>query len=428
MTDTLIHIHHLTRVEGHGDIIVRIRNGSLEEVRFSVVEAPRFFEAFFRERDYREVTHLASRICGICAVSHRGAALKATEAAFDTEISDQSILLRRLAFHGEVLSSHILHVYFLAAPDYLGVPSLLHWAKKDRDTVLRAMRLKQTAYDLCKWVIGRHTHPVAMKVGGFPFVHNTQQLGPIRERLVASMADIRDTVSLFNSFSIPVFERETEYLSLSHPDQYAIYDGDIVSSDGNKIPPHRYKDLIQEYMVPYSTAKYARCNRSEYMVGALARVNNNFEQLSPFAREAADLAGLKVPCFNPFMNTTAQIVECAHCLEDSIQIIDRLLETGIRIEDEQTKITPCAGAGVGAVEAPRGILFHEYEYDEKGICVSANLMIPTGQNLGNLEADMRAFTPGILHRKEASISHALEMLVRAYDPCISCSTHVVRLK
>jgi coenzyme F420-reducing hydrogenase alpha subunit len=181
-------------------------------------------------------------------------------------------------------------------------------------------------------------------------------------------------------------------------------------------------------MVPYSTAKYARCNRSEYMVGALARVNNNFEQLSPFAREAADLAGLTVPCFNPFMNTTAQIVECAHCLEDSIQIIDRLLETGIRIEDEQTKITPCAGAGVGAVEAPRGILFHEYEYDEKGICVSANLMIPTGQNLGNLEADMRAFTPGILHRKEAAISHALEMLVRAYDPCISCSTHVVRLK
>jgi sulfhydrogenase subunit alpha len=428
MTDTRIHIHHLTRVEGHGDITVRIRNGSLEEVRFSVVEAPRFFEAFLRDRDYNEVTHLASRICGICAVSHRGAALKATESAFDSEISDQSLLLRRLAFHGEILSSHVLHVYFLAAPDYLGVPSLLHWAERDRDTVLRAMRLKQTAYDLCKWVIGRHTHPVAMNVGGFPFVHNTRQLAPLREALVASMADIRDTVSLFNSFSIPTFERDTEYISLSHPDQYAIYDGDIVSSDGTKVPPRQYRDVIHEYIVPYSTAKYARANRPEYMVGALARVNNNFGQLSPFAREIADLAGLTVPCFNPFMNTTAQIVECAHCLEDSVLIIDRLLATGICVEDEQAEIRPCAGGGVGAVEAPRGILFHEYEYDEKGKCLSANLVIPTAQNLGNLEADMRAFTPGVLHQEEGAIAHALEMLVRAYDPCISCSTHVVRLE
>jgi sulfhydrogenase subunit alpha len=428
MTDAHIHIHHLTRVEGHGDITLTVRNGSLEEVRFSVVEAPRFFEAFLRDRTYSEVTHLASRICGICAVSHRGAALKATEAAFNTKISDQSLLLRRLAFHGEALSSHILHIYFLAAPDYLRVPSLLHWAQRDRDTVLRAMRLKQTAYDLCKWVIGRHTHPVAMNVGGFPFVHNIRHLEPLRKQLVASMEDIRDTVSLFNSFSVPSFERETEFVSLSHPDQYALYDGNVVSSDGKQVPPDQYKDFIHEYVVPYSTAKYARCSRSEYMVGALARVNNNFQQLSPFAQETADLAGLAVPCSNPFMNTTAQIVECAHCLEESIEIIDRLLESGIRCEDEQMEIVPNAGRGVGAVEAPRGILFHEYEYDAKGKCVSANLVIPTAQNLGNLEADMRAFAPGILHQKEASIAHALEMLVRAYDPCISCSTHVIRVE
>jgi len=427
MTDTHIHIHHVTRVEGHGDLTVTIKNGVLSEVRFSVVEAPRFFEAFFRQRTYREVTHLASRVCGICAVSHRSAALKATEAAFDTRISDQSFLLRRLAFHGEVLSSHILHIYFLAAPDFLGVPSLLHWVERDRDTVLRAMRMKQTAYDLCKWVVGRHTHPVAMSVGGFPFVHNTQQLEPLRKRLVVSMEDLRDTVSLFKSFSLPSFERETEYVSLSHPEHYAFYDGEIVSSDGKSVPSHQYKEIIHEYGVPYSTAKYARCNRPEYMVGALARTNNNFHQLSPFAREMADLAGLTVPCFNPFMNTTAQIVECAHCLEESVQMIDQLLEAGICAEDEQTETTPRAGSGVGAVEAPRGILFHEYEYDAEGKCVSANMVIPTAQNLGNLEADLRAFTPGILNQEKASIAHGLEILVRAYDPCISCSTHVVQM-
>lgn len=428
MTDSAhIQIHHVTRVEGHGDIIVRIQNGSLEEVRFSVVEAPRFFEAFLRERDYQEVTHLASRICGICAVSHRGAALKATEAAFGTQISDQSFLLRRLAFHGEILSSHILHVYFLTAPDYLGAPSLLHWAEKDRDTVLRAMRLKQMAYDLCQWVVGRHTHPVAMNVGGVPFVHDTQQLASLKQRLEGGMADIRDTVSLFKSFSIPEFERETEYVSLSHSDHYALYDGDIVSSDGQRASPHQYKDFIEEYLVSYSTAKYARAHRPEYMVGALARVNNNFQQLSPFAQEMADLTGLRTPCFNPFMNTIAQIVECAHCLEESVQIIDWLLETGVYAEDEQAAVAPVAGTGVGAVEAPRGTLFHEYAYDANGTCTDANLIIPTAQNLGNLEADMRAYTPELLGQAEAAITRALEMLVRAYDPCISCSTHVMRI-
>jgi coenzyme F420-reducing hydrogenase alpha subunit len=289
------------------------------------------------------------------------------------------------------------------------------------------MRLKQAAYDLCKWVVGRHTHPVAMNVGGFPFVHNIGQLAPLRKQLITSMEDIRRTASLFSSFSVPGFERDTEFVSLSHPDQYAFYDGDVISSDGKKVPPHQYNDLIHEYIVPYSTAKYARCSRPEYMVGALARVNNNFQQLSPFARETADLLGLTVPCSSPFMNTTAQIVECAHCLEESVQMIDRLIDKGICGEEEQVEATPCAGRGVGAVEAPRGILFHEYEYDAKGKCVSANLVIPTAQNLGNLEADMRAFTPGILHQEEASIVRALEMLVRAYDPCISCSTHVVKL-
>jgi sulfhydrogenase subunit alpha len=429
MTDSAsIHIHHLTRVEGHGDITVRIRNGTLEDVRFSVVEAPRFFEAFLRDRNFREVTHLASRVCGICAVSHRGAALKATEAAFDVAISEQSHLLRRLAFHGEILSSHILHIYFLAAPDYLGVPSLLHRVAEDRDMVLRAMRLKSTAYDLCKWVIGRHTHPVAMKVGGFPFVHNIGELGPLRERLVAGLADIRETAALFASFSFPQFERETEYVSLSHPEYYAFYDGDILSSDGHRIPAPRYREVIREYLVPYATAKYARAHRPEYMVGALARINNNFHQLSPLAREMADMTRLTVPCFNPFMNTVAQIVESAHCLEEGIQIIDQLIEGGVFAEDERTEVTPRSGSGVGAVEAPRGILFHEYEYDSAGKCLSANMVIPTAQNLGNLEADLRAYTPGMLHLEQDGIAHSLEMLVRAYDPCISCSTHVIGLE
>jgi coenzyme F420-reducing hydrogenase alpha subunit len=423
-----IHIRHLTRVEGHGDIRVVIENGNLKEVRFSVVEAPRFFEAFLRGRAHHEVAHLASRICGICAVSHRAAALKAIETAFGIRISDQSRLLRRLAFHGEVLSSHILHLFFLAAPDFLHVPSILHLAASDRATVTRAMRLKRLAYDLCRVVVGRHTHPVAMNIGGFPFVHDPGSLLHMKKRLIDAMADVRETVVLFQSFEVPAFERQTEYVSLTHTDVYPFYDGDLYSSDGHTIPPGAYKDAISEYVNPRSTAKYARWNRPQYMVGALARLNNNFDLLRPFAREMASELGIDVPCHNPFMNNLAQLVECAHCLKESIDIIDRLVEIGIRGENEQAPVRPRSGSGIGAVEAPRGTLFHEYAFDHDGTCVEANLVIPTAQNLGNLEADMRAYTPDIMDQEENQIAHSLEVLVRSYDPCISCSTHVIRLE
>ena len=422
-----IHIHHVTRVEGHGDITAVIQDGRLKEVRFAVVEAPRFFEAFLRGRAYDEVAHLASRICGICAVSHRTAALKAVEAAFGVTVSDQTVLLRRLAFHGEVLSSHILHLYFLAAPDFLGVPSLLHLAETDRETVQRAMRLKRLAYDLCRVVVGRHTHPVAMKTGGFSFVHDEAALEAMRPRLLEGLEDIRETVSLFRGLPFPAFERETESVSLKHGSTYPFYDGDLFSSEGRTLAPEAYREAVQEYVQPYATAKYARWNRPEYRVGALSRWNNNPGLLGPRALEAADDLGLERPSHNPFHNNLAQVVECVHCLEDSVRILDGLLEAGIQSEHELAEVTPCAGRGVGAVEAPRGTLFHEYAFDEDGTCLEANLVIPTAQNLANLEADMGAYTPGILDLDEATIAHQLEILVRAYDPCISCSTHVIRL-
>jgi coenzyme F420-reducing hydrogenase alpha subunit len=420
-----IHVHHLTRVEGHGDIIARIRDGKVEEVRFDIVEAPRFFEVFLRGRPYREVVHVAPRICGICSVSHKCAALKATEAALGVEVSEQTVLLRRLAFHGEVISSHILHIYFLAAPDFLGLNSVFELARTNREAVLRGMRLKQLGYDICGIVAGRHTHPVAMEVGGFSFVHSMDELLKLRKQLVAAMEDIRETARLYASFTIPRLERDTEYVALSHPDTYAFYDGEVVSSRGGRIPASQYRDAIEEYVVPTSTAKHARWKSPHYMVGALARLNTNFEQLSPMAREVADELGLRAPCANPFMNTAAQIAECAHCVEDAVAIIDRLATAGINASDESAGVQPKLGAGVGAVEAPRGILFHEYHYDEAGMCTWANQVIPTAQNLANLDADMRMAAAQVADRDEDFIQARLETLVRAYDPCISCSVHVV---
>ena len=425
--DTRIEVHHLSRVEGHGNIEVEIKAGQVEKVRFAVVEAPRFFEAFLRGQTYAEVTHLASRICGICAVSHKCAALKATEAALDVEITAQTRLLRRLAYHGEVISSHILHIFFLAGPDFWGVPSIFPLVHTNRDLVLRAMRLKNLGYELSALVGGRHTHPVAMTVGGFSFVHRKSDLARMKKRVTEGIEDIEAAVQDFKNFEIPGFERETEYVSLKHPERYAFYEGDVFSSIGDTVAPSRYREIIKEYEVPYSTAKYARWHRSEYMVGALARINNNSDQLLPPAAETADELGLKVPCFNPFMITAAQLVECVHCLHDSRELLETLLDSGIRPELSQVEVADRAGRGIGAVEAPRGILFHEYEYDQEGKCLSANHVIPTAQNLANIEADMRAFVPRLMAETKASMTLKLEMLIRAYDPCISCSTHVLEL-
>ncbi len=422
-TDANIHVHHITRVEGHGDVVARIEDRMLKEVRFSVVEAPRFFEAIVRGQSYGEVVHIASRICGICAVSHKCAALQATEAALGVEISPQTDLLRRLAFHGEVLSSHLLHIYFLAAPDLLGLPSVMPLINSAPEIVRRAMRLKQIGYDLAAMVAGRHTHPVAMTVGGFSFLHDPAQMQEMRARLVAILGDLDATVELFSTLELPDFERETEYVSLTHPDRYAFYSGELMSSEGDRMPVSEYREAIHERVVEHSTAKFTRWNRPEYMVGALARLNNNYEQLHPSAREAAERLGMQPPVHRPYAITVAQLIECIHCAHDAIELIDELTQTGTHAEEQQAPVEARAGLGVAAVEAPRGILFHEYEYDDEGKCVSANHVIPTGQNLGNLNRDMLEFTPTIIDESPDRIQHLLEMLVRAYDPCISCSTH-----
>jgi sulfhydrogenase subunit alpha len=420
-----IDVHHLTRVEGHGDIVARIQDGQVEEVRFDIVEAPRFFEAFLRGHNYREVVHVAPRICGICSVAHKCAALKATEKAFAVDVSDQTVLLRRLACHGEVLSSHILHIYFLAGPDFLGLESVFPLAQTNREVLLRAMRLKRLGYDLCAVVGGRHTHPVAMHVGGFPFVHSEESLMKLRKELSDATDDLKETTRWFSDLDVPPLERETEYVALTHPTIYALYDGEVASSLGGRITPGQYRQSIREYTVPHSTAKHARWNGPEYMVGALARVNMNFDLLSPSAKQAARDLGLQPPCHNPFLNTAAQIVECVHCVEESITLVDELCRRGIKAEDESTPVEPREGQGVGAVEAPRGTLFHEYHYDNQGHCTWADQVIPTAQNLANLEADMRTMVPLIADSDPEFIRQRLEMLVRAYDPCISCSTHLI---
>lgn len=420
-----IHVDHVTRVEGHGNIVVNVKEGKIEECRWEVVEAPRFFEAFVRGRSYLEVAHITSRICGICSVGHTLASLKATEAAMGVQISEQTRLLRRILIQGENMQSHVLHTYFLAAPDFVGAPSVFPLVKTHPEVVLRALRLKKLANDLCDVFGGRTVHPITPTVNGFTKLPEMKAIKEIRKRLAKAKPDLEATVELFKNLKIPDFKRETEYISLKSKEEYALYDGVIASTDAGTTPVENYQQWTNEYCVPHSTAKYTKNVRASYMVGALARFNNNHEQLSPGAKKAAAELGLKAPCYNPFMNNIAQVVEIIHAVEESIRLIDELLAKGLQEEDRRILIK--AGRGVGSVDVPRGILFHDYTYDKNGICVAANCVIPTNQNHGNIQKDMEAFLPHLLDKPEEEIRLSLEMLVRAYDPCISCSTHLLKV-
>jgi coenzyme F420-reducing hydrogenase alpha subunit len=422
-----IDVHHVTRVEGHGNIFVEVADGVMKECRLDIVETPRFFEAMLRGRPYLEASHITSRICGICATGHATASLRASERALGVELSEQTQLLRKLTFHGEILDSHILHVYMLVAPDFLGVGSVIPLATSNPEVVLRALRMKKLSGDICAVVAGRHTHPIAMTVGGFTHFPTAAELKALRQRLVDCRADCDATVDLAAQLPWPQFERDTEYVSLHKPDEYAFIDGEIISSDGAQLPVERYLDVTNEFLVPHSSAKHTRFQRSSYMVGALARFNNNYDQLQPRAKEAAAKLGLKPKVTNPYLNTAAQVVEIVHCVEDAIQVIDQLLRLNVKPEKPApVNLSDCDGVGV--CEVPRGMLIHHYWINADGNLTGANCIIPTNQNLANLEADMKALIPTILDKPGEAMQKDLEMLVRAYDPCISCSVHVLKIE
>ncbi|MDX1813680.1 MAG: nickel-dependent hydrogenase large subunit, partial [Candidatus Bathyarchaeia archaeon] len=371
-----VEVHHVTRVEGHGNIYVNVRNGTMERCEWNISEAPRFFEAMVVGRKWSELHHITSRICGICSIGHTLASLRATEEAMGIKISDQDLKLRKIALHAENMQSHILHVGFLVLPDLMGVGSVIPLASSNPDKVKTVLRLHRLANEMSDMLCGRTTHPQRLLPGGFSKIPTMKELTGLRERLKASVPDLQAVAKLLQTLApkIPDFVRETEFIALTKPDEYALYDGKIGSTDTESAPASEYLSYTNEYIVPQSTAKRAKHARDSYMVGALARLNINYDLLSPLAKQVAEMFNLKPVCHNPFMNSVAQLVEVVHSVEDSIRLINEIEAAGLKSQPDYNnpKIKVKAGRGVGAVEVPRGILFHDYTYNEKGVCTKAN--------------------------------------------------------
>ncbi len=427
-TNLNIEVSPLPRVEGHGDLVLDVKNKKIEKLQMRIPESPRFFEAMLVGRNYTEPSHITSRICGICSVAHTFTSIKATEAALGVKLNEQIVKLRKLINHGEYIQSNCLHVYFLAAPDFLGVGSVIPLVKTHPAVVNIAVNMKKVGNEIVRIIGGRAVHPITTVVGGFTKLPAEEELLKIKEMLKSLYPDLETSLKVLKTLKIPEFERETEYISLSDKYEYALYDGDIKSSDGWTIKAQDYLSKIKEKVVQHSTGKHCWASRDAYMVGALSRFNNNYLQLSDNAKTYAEELGLKSPSYNTFMINIAQFIEIVHSVDDSIKLIDELLEAGLDESKAMVKINVKAGRGVGAVEAPRGLLIHDYTYDAKGKVTKANLIIPTNMNYANIEKDLEAFVPQIIEKSEDEIKLGCEMLIRAYDPCISCSTHFLNVK
>jgi coenzyme F420-reducing hydrogenase alpha subunit len=418
-----IDIHHLTRVEGHGNIKISINEGKVEEATWEVVETPRFFEAMLVGKKWENAPWICGRICGICSIGHTLASIRAVENAFGIVPTDQTRKLRLLLKHMETLQSHVLHLYFLAAPDFVNVGSVFPLIDSHPDVVKRAAKIKLLANDLCDCVGGRRIHPTRTVIGGFTMLPEKDELLKFKYRLQDVGDDLTRTADLFRQFVIPDFKRETEFVSLKGNGEYPFIGGDLVSTDGVVKKEHEYRMMTNEYMVGQSTSKWSMLSRESFAVGALARLNNNFAFLHPAAKELSQSFGLNPVNHNPYMNNIAQLVECVHVVMESIDLINGMLDKDW--QEPREKVVPKEGIGVGAVEVPRGILYHCYAFDKEGRIVKSDCVIPTSQNHANIQHDLTALAEQYARegKKDRDIELLAQMLVRSYDPCISCSVH-----
>ena len=421
--DLNVDVHPLARIEGHGAVKVRVEDGVVKEARWDVVETPRFFEVMFKGRHYSSVGVLAARICGICSVSHCLCAICAAEKAFGVTIPETAARLRMLTKHAETIQSHILHVLFLAAPDFLAQPGVISLVQKKPELAALASRIKDFANRVCETVAGRVIHPTAFQVGGVTAVPAKDALAKFKVELEQVIEDLRSAAEWFGGLEMPEFERETEYVSLKGEQEYPFIGDRFVSSDGIDAAGDDYAKIIDEYVDRNNTSKWTRLSRESYAVGAMARFNNNFRLLRPEALKVAEALGLAPVCRNPFQNNAIQIVECFHAAYEMERILEELCESSMK--DRLAEVEPKAGEGVGVLEAPRGILFHHYAYDDEGRVVKANCVVPTTQNNANIHMDMRSFAEkfAVEDMTNERLELLCSMLVRSYDPCLSCSVH-----
>lgn len=425
MTERTIQVDYLPRVEGEGALTIRVEAGRVVDVRLALFEPPRFFEAFLRGRAAAETPDLTSRVCGICPVAYMMSACHAVEDALGIAVTGPLRELRRLLYAGEWIESHALHVFMLHAPDFFGYPDALAMAKDHGDWVRAGLRIKRAGNAILALLGGREIHPINVRIGGFYRTPSRAELATLLPELRWAYAATAECLARASGFPFPALERDWELVALRHDHEYPFCEGRIVSSRGLDLAVRDFDATFVEEQVAYSNALHARiAGRGSYLCGPLARFNLDFDRLSPAVQDLARSAGVVPPCTNPYRSILVRLVEIAHACEEALRVIESYTPPPVPCVDVPRR----AGTGFGATEAPRGLLYHRYAFDDTGTITDAKIVPPTSQNQPSIEADLRALAPELLRLPHPEAQQLAEQAVRNHDPCISCSTHALELR
>ena len=420
----VIQVPILARVEGEGALEIQIKNQIITALQLKIYEPPRLFEKFLEGRCHSEVLDIVARICGICPVAYQMSAAHALEACFEVTPGPWVREMRRLFYCGEWLESHSLHVHFLALPDFLGFHSATDMAKEYPEAVRRGLRLQSLGNALVGWLGGRSVHPVGACLGGFYKAPSALAVREILEKINAALPECVALIEWLASLPLPDNSHDFTSVSLVHPDEYPMNEGDIVSSQGFRCAIDAFDAYFEEFQVPYSNALHCLLQGKDYLVGPLARVNLNYAKLPVVIKELVSGLGVRFPSKNMVHSVIARAIEIYYCVLEAKRILDNY---SLPVES-RVGVTRRAGVGYGATEAPRGLLWHRYETTEEGLIHSARIVPPTSQNQARIEADLRVSLPRFgLEKPDDALRAYSEMLIRNYDPCISCSTHFLTM-
>jgi coenzyme F420-reducing hydrogenase alpha subunit len=418
-----LRIDHIAKIEGHASFTADIVNGDVRAAKIKIEEGARLFEGIMQGRKDEEIAEIGSRICGVCPVAHSFAGFKAIEKAYGVEVKEPALSLRKLMALGQLINSHALHLFFFSLSDFFGFKSDLELVNAYPEKTHDAVKIRDIGNRLVEIIGGRSVHPLTPCIGG---ISKAPDMNELKQLLSDCQNNLELTVKLgelFINLKYPEFHRQTTFVSLYDPNEYAIYDGQI--KVGEKIiEPEVFLSLVKETQKGSDPAKRTLfSDNKSYMVGALARLNNHREQLNPQAKELLEKSKIKFPCHNPFYNIMSQAIELVHRFEEAIKILGELIKKE-KIEVSETIVQNRTGKGLGVFEAPRGLLFYDAEIKD-GIVQKINIISPTCQNLANLEADLEEFEKigefENLNTEERK--DKIKMLIRAYDPCVTCAVH-----
>jgi len=419
-----IKVDALARVEGEGALHIRIKDDRVQTVQLRIFEPPRFFEALLQGRMYSDAPDITARICGICPIAYMLGACHAMEDALGVRVTGPLRDLRRLIYCGEWIQSHALHTHMLHAPDFLGYEDAIRLSSKHPGAVERGLAIKKLGNRIMEIVGGRAVHPVNVKVGGFYRAPRKREIRTLIEPLQRAVDDAEAAVRWMAGFEFPDYQCDYTCISLSQPDEYPIDEGDFVSNSGLAFPVRDFGKYITEEHVAHSTALRGRLDGvGAYLVGPLARYNNNFAKLSERSKQVAQAAGLGAVCQNPFQMLLVRAIETLYACEEALRLAQAYEEP----DAASVAVTPHAGEGHGCTEAPRGICYHRYRLDDQGRILEAQIVPPTSQNQQQIEQDLAGVAARNLDLPNEQLQWRCEQTIRNYDPCISCSTHFLKL-